>query len=119
MRRWAGRCLDAALGALVLAAANVLLAPVPLSAATSWAFGIICLWLEPPQRGRWVSLAAVAGALIGATVHAGAHLAGRSAEPAEGLPMHLLTEAVLGLAVGAIALAVSAARPVLRPRGRA
>lgn len=117
--RWAGRCLDAALGALVLVAAHVLLAPVPLSAATSWAFGIVCVWLELPQRGRWVSLAAVGGALVGATAHAGAHLAGRSTVPAEGLPMHLLTEAVLGLAVGAIAIAASAARLVFRPRGTA
>lgn len=107
MTRLAGRVLEALIGIAVLYLANRWLDPVPLAAATAWAAGLLLVWFNraPPLRPAATGL--VAGALLGAAIHYYVHWSGRSTAPAEGLSAHLLTDAAIGLAIGALALAAA------------
>ena len=101
-------------GVAALWVANFLLNPVPLAAALAWALGLLLFWLLGSRSLRWASVGVLSGVALGATVHLSAHHTGRSAVPPEGLFMHVLWDATIGLTVGLIALAASLGRLLWR-----
>lgn len=113
-----GGLVDAALGLLVLIVANSVLDPAPLTAATVWIGALAASWFATARPVRAAALGAVPGMLAGICFHLYSHLAGHSTEPAEGIVLHLLSDAGIGLLVGSLALLASRARLLLRERRR-
>ena len=113
-----GWLLDAVLGLLVLILANLVLDPVPVTAATVWIGALALSWIVVNRPGRAAVIGGVVGALAGACVHLYSHLVGQSTEPPEGLALHVLAEGAIGLLVGSLALLASRARLLLRERRR-
>jgi hypothetical protein len=118
MKQWIGLGLALVLGVLLLAGADAVMKPAPIASATAFLLGLIGLWLGGSEVVFRTSAGAVLGAAIGAFIHYYVHRSGGSPEPFEGVPVHIVGNAVLGLAVGAVLLLLVAllARG-LAPRG--
>jgi hypothetical protein len=118
MKQWIGLGLALVLGAVLLAAADSVMKPAPPAAATAFVLGLIGLWLGGSAVVLRTSAGAVIGAAIGALIHLYVHRSGGSPEPLEGVPVHIVASALLGLAVAAVILLLLAllARG-LTPRG--
>lgn len=90
--------------------------PIPTLLAV---IGMICgLWLgRGEKRALELGLAGV-GILAGVGYHLWIHLSGRSVQPREGLPAHLLLDMIAALAwASAIAALLLLAKPLLCRRG--
>lgn len=109
-----GSAFDILVGIAVLWVANLMLDPVPLAAALAWALGLLAFWLRGSRSLRPASAGLVGGVALGTAVHLIVHVSGRSAPPSEGPFLHVLLDAAIGLAVGALALAASLGRHLWR-----
>lgn len=101
-------CASAVLAATaavgVLVAADHVLQPVPVVAATTTLGGLAGLLGARNRHLRWVTAGAAAGFLVGLLHHVWVHGSDRSPPATEGLPLHVLTDAGTGLAAAVIAL---------------
>jgi len=114
MKTIGDRVFSVLVGVVVLGMANLWLDPVPLAAALAWALGLLLFWTRQ-SPSLWPAVAGLlGGATLGAIVHLLTHLGGRSPPPAEGLAVHVLFDAALGVMVGALALAASLGRHLWR-----
>jgi hypothetical protein len=102
--------VDVILGLAVLAIANIILEPVPLVAAVSWGLGLLLFCLARSHALGWASVGFIAGALLGTANHLFIHLTDRSTVPPEGVYVHALGDAALGVLCGVVALAASVPR---------
>lgn len=96
-------------GAACLWFANLLMQPVPVSAAGAYAAGATVLLASAlrPLRTGYVALGALAGALPAFWVHRAWHVSGRSPAPESSLLAHVLGEGLLGLAVALVCLGLA------------
>lgn len=116
MQTIGGRVFDILVGIVVLWAANLFLNPVPLAAALAWSLGLLLFWLRDSHSLWATSVGLLIGVALGAAVHLVTHLFGRSIVPPEGPFIHVLLDAGIGLAVGALALAASLGRHLWHER---
>ncbi len=117
----AAAAVDLTIVAGVLYLADFVLDPVPLPAVLAAATGLLALWILGGSRSALAMLALLGGGLAGAAHHFHRHSTGASPPPAEGIPFHVLLDALAGLFAALPALTAALAVRGLRrgaPRRR-
>jgi hypothetical protein len=105
-------------GVALLGALHQVMRPAPLTAVPVLLLGLVALWLGGHEVQIRALMAVGAGALVGGLIHLYAHRSGGSPQPQEGLATHLVTEVVLGTAVGVVLLlAVGLVAQLLAKKG--
>lgn len=100
--------ITAAIALVLLFAADILLRPVPVAAATAVVGCLVPLCLGRGCRLRYLALAVFAGLLAGVGIHLWVHVSGGSPSPEEGLAAHLLVDGGIGFGVALVILVVLA-----------